>query len=203
MGFFIPTRMKTAIIILLALAAIFIFVQAYIAKTTSDTEQQEYEVIEQDGDFEIRYYPSAIMASVSVDGNYSNSSGTGFRILAGYIFGSNSENLKIPMTAPVHMSEDSSGYFMSFVMPSAYELEKLPVPDNGQVRLHESSPAHMASVRFSGFANDEKIDQYKKQLRRYLEKNEISYTEPFIFLGYNPPYQMVNRRNEVMVKIEY
>ena len=195
--------MKTAIIILLAIAAIFIFVQAYIAKTTSDTEQQKYEVIEKDGNFEIRYYPSAVMASVALDGNYNNSSSSGFRILAGYIFGSNSDDIKIPMTAPVHMSQDSSGYFMSFVMPSAYDLDNLPVPDNGQVRLHESKPAHVASIRFDGFANDEKIEMHKTKLRSYLDANDISYTEPFIFLGYNPPYQMVNRRNEVMVKIEY
>jgi len=195
--------MKTAIIIVLALVAIFLFVQAYIAKTTSDTEQQDYEVLESDGSFEIRYYPSAVMASVSVDGNYSNSSGTGFRILAGYIFGSNNEDMKIPMTAPVHMQQDSSGYFMSFVMPSGYNMDNLPVPDNGQVRLHESSPAHMASIRFSGFANDEKIEKHKTELRAYLESKDISYTEPFIYLGYNPPYQMVNRRNEVVVKIKY
>jgi hypothetical protein len=203
MGFFIPTNMKTAIIVILAIAAIFIFVQAYVAKTTSDTEQQEYEVIERDGVFEIRYYPSAIMASVSVDGNYSSSSGAGFRILAGYIFGSNSEGLKIPMTAPVHMQQDSSGYFMSFVMPSAYTMDKLPVPDNGQVRLHESVPAYVASIRFDGFASDDKIEKHRESLRNYLLGRGIAFEEPFTFLGYNPPYQMVNRRNEVMVKIDY
>jgi hypothetical protein len=195
--------MKTTIIILLAVAAIFLFVQAYVAKSISDTEQQAYDLIESDGNFEIRYYPSATMASVAVDGSYSNSSGTGFRILAGYIFGSNSEDIKIPMTAPVHMEMDSSGYFMSFVMPSNYNLDNLPLPENGQIRLHDSSPAYMASIRFDGFANDEKIEKYKGKLRGYLENKGISYTEPFIYLGYNPPYQMVNRRNEVIVQIDY
>lgn len=179
------------------------FVQAYVAKSTSDTEQQKYDVIESDGNFEIRYYPSATMASVAVDGTYSNSSGTGFRILAGYIFGSNSDDLKIPMTAPVHMEMDSSGYLMSFVMPSGYNLENLPLPENGQIRLHESQPAHMASVRFGGYANDEKIASYKDKLRKYLDSRGIIYSEPFIFLGYNPPYQTIDRRNEVIVNIEY
>ena len=55
--------MKTGIIIILAIAALFLFVQAYIAQNTSDTEQQEYVLIENDGIFEIRYYPSAIMAA--------------------------------------------------------------------------------------------------------------------------------------------
>jgi hypothetical protein len=61
----------------------------------------------------------------------------------------------------------------------------------------------MASIRFDGFANDEKIEKYKGKLRGYLENKGISYTEPFIYLGYNPPYQMVNRRNEVIVQIDY
>ena len=195
--------MKTGIIIILAIAALFLFVQAYIAQNTSDTEQQEYELIENDGIFEIRYYPSAIMASVSVEGNYKSSSSAGFRILAGYIFGSNSEDLKIPMTSPVHMEMDSSGYFMSFVMPSGYNMNNLPVPDNGQIRLHESTPSHMATVRFGGYANDEKIEEHRIKLREYLDSKNITYTEPFIFLGYNPPYQVANRRNEVMVKINY
>lgn len=89
------------------------------------------------------------------------------------------------------------GFFISA------NMDNLPVPDNGQVRLHESSPAHMASIRFSGFASDEKFEKHKTELREYLESNDISYTEPFIYLGYNPPYQMVNRRNEVVVKINY
>lgn len=193
--------MKTTIIIFLAIAAVFLFVQAYIAKSTSDTEHQQYEVIETDGSFEIRYYPSAIMASVSVDGNYNNSSGKGFRILAGYIFGSNSEDMKIPMTAPVHMQLDSTGNYMSFVMPSDYDMDILPDPDDDQIRIHESSPAHMAAIRFGGFANDEKIEMHKSKLREYLESKNIAYSEPFIYLGYNPPYQMVDRRNEVIVKI--
>lgn len=194
--------MKTAIIIILAILSVAIFVQANIVQSSEVTEQQEYEIIENDGQFEIRYYPAAIMASVSIDGGYNSSSSSGFRILAGYIFGSNSKDLEIPMTAPVHMQRDSSGYFMSFVMPSGYNMDNLPIPDNGQVSLHESTPAYMATVRFGGFANDEKIEKHKEKLRKHLDDKGIAYTEPFVFLGYDPPYQTINRRNEVIVKID-
>lgn len=195
--------MKTALIIVLAILAILVFVQAYVSRSSKDTEQQDYEVLEQDGDFEIRYYPSATMASVSIDGDYRNSSGAGFRILAGYIFGSNSDNTKIAMTAPVHMQEEGEGYFMSFVMPSGYDTSNLPLPDNGQIRIHRSEPAYTASIRFGGFANDEKIEEHRESLRNYLLERGIAFEEPFTYLGYNPPYQVVNRKNEVMVRIEY
>jgi hypothetical protein len=75
--------MKTALIIILGLSAIFFFVQARVVSSTDDTEQQEYEVIESEGKFEIRYYPSATMASVDVSGEYSSPSSQAFRILAG------------------------------------------------------------------------------------------------------------------------
>lgn len=195
--------MKTTIITILALLSVAIFVQSYIVQSMDDTEQQDYEVIGKEGQFEIRYYPSAVMASVNVNGDYGSSSGNGFRILAGYIFGSNSEEQKIAMTAPVHMHDGLDGYEMSFVMPSGFDTTNLPVPDNGQIRLHNSAPAYTATVRFDGFANDEKIEAHKQKLATYLTDKGVVYSEPFVFLGYNPPYQMVDRRNEVMVKIEY
>jgi len=195
--------MKTTIITILALLSVAIFVQAYIVQNTEDTEQQEYEVIETEGQFEIRYYPSAAMASVNVVGDYGSSSGNGFRILAGYIFGSNSEDQNIAMTAPVHMHDGPNGYQMSFVMPSGFDTTNLPLPDNGQIRIHNSTPAYTATVRFDGFANDEKIEAHKQELATYLNDKGVAYSEPFVFLGYNPPYQMVDRRNEVMVRIEY
>jgi len=195
--------MKTTIITILALLSVVIFVQAYIMQSSEDTEQQDYAVIENDGQFESRYYPSAVIASVNVEGGYGSSSGNGFRILAGYIFGSNSAEQNIAMTAPVHMQDGPDGYKMSFVMPSGFDTTNLPVPDNRQIIIHNSAPAHTASVRFGGYANDEKITKYKQELKKYLDKKDINYSEPFVYLGYNPPYQAVDRRNEVMVQIEY
>jgi hypothetical protein len=195
--------MKTIIIISLGILAVLLFVQAYLVKATNDTEQQKYEVMESHQDIEIRYYPSATMASVDMQGNYRGSSGSGFRILAGYIFGSNDEEKKIAMTAPVHMKESEQGYSMSFVMPSGYDTSNLPVPDNARIQIHNSEPAYTASIRFGGFSNDEKINEHKEKLKQWLEEKGISYTGPFTYLGYNPPYQMTNRRNEVMVRIDY
>ena len=163
-----PSNMKTLVIVTLGILAIVVLVQAYVVKSINDTEQQKYEVIESQQPFEIRYYPSATMASVDVTGDYRNSSGAGFRILAGYIFGSNDEEKKIAMTAPVHMKESEKGYSMSFVMPSGYDTTNLPVPGNSRIQIHNSEPAYTAIVQFGGFSNDEKIEAYKEKLKQWL-----------------------------------
>jgi hypothetical protein len=59
----------------------------------------------------------------------------------------------------------------------------------------------MAVIQFGGWSSDEKIEEHKQQLIQVLKDNQISYQEPFLFMGYNPPYQLVNRRNEVAVRL--
>jgi hypothetical protein len=34
-----------------------------------------------------------------------------------------------------------------------------------------------------------------------LDSEGISHTDNFIYLGYNPPYQLINRLNEVVVEV--
>ena len=62
------------------------------------------------------------MASVEMPGSYSSMSSTGFRELAGYIFGVNDEQKKISMTALVHVTTTDSISTMSFVMKTAWPL---------------------------------------------------------------------------------
>jgi hypothetical protein len=60
----------------------------------------------------------------------------------------------------------------------------------------------MAAISFSGWANDEKIDAYKQKLKSALDTEKIEYTNRFYFLGYNPPYEVFNRKNEIIVELE-
>jgi hypothetical protein len=181
--------------------AIITFVQVFGQTTNNKTEQQAYELIQKNGPIEIRYYPPAIYASVDAQGNYRESSGNGFRQLADYIFGSNQGNQKIAMTAPVRMEDQSNGYTMSFVMPSELAMEKLPEPNNPDIEFSETEERYTASIAFGGWANDEKIDSYRKELFNYLNRKGIMYDPRFEYLGYNPPFQLTNRRNEIMVEI--
>lgn len=164
------------------------------------TEIQKYEVIRSDNDFEIRYYPSAILASVEMGGTYEQSRNSSFSVLAGYIFGGNERGMQMSMTAPVRMS-DKDGT-MSFVMPSHLQLDDLPKPKNNQVVIHSSEPAYVASIRFGGWSNEKKIAEMKQKLVKWLDDNGLKHSGNFEYLGYDAPFRMTNRRNEVVVAIE-
>jgi hypothetical protein len=126
----------------------------------------------------------------------------GFRKLAGYIFGGNEQNQKIAMTAPVHMQMTDSGSTMSFVMPSGFNKENLPSPIDSSVKIQMSSEEHVAAITFGGYSNDKKIKSYSETLRKLLNENGIKHSDNFRFLGYNPPYQFWDRKNEIIVQVD-
>ena len=178
----------------------FVFARA-ITSTKDNGEKKNYSVESKIDNFEIRNYSSSIVASVDLGkGTYDQNSRRGFRKLAGYIFGGNEESEQIAMTSPVMMElGDSSS--MHFFMPNGYDLENLPIPNNTEVVLEEIAPKRVAVVTFSGWANQPRIDKYQKKLVQYLEDEGIKHTGKFAFLGYNAPYEVTNRRNEVIVEL--
>jgi len=168
------------------------------------TEEQKYKVIKSEKDFEIRFYPSATLATVYLSAkSYKELSGTGFRKLAGYIFGDNSTDTKISMTSPVHMDISQSGSSMSFVMPSSYNPENLPEPDDKDVKIGKSKDEYFAAIRFSGYASDEDIIKYSGKLKDLLTEKGISYYGNFRYLGYDPPFKPFGRRNEIIVAVRW
>jgi len=196
--------MKTTIIIILILISAFVILQSFVSRSTKKTELQKYNVLEKDGDFEIRHYPQSVMATVDMnETTYKKMSGKGFRALANYIFGGNEKEKSIAMTSPVHMQFTDTSSSMSFVMPSDYKMEKLPKPNNPQVKIHNAEEEIVAAIRYGGYSSDEDIKMYTEKLKGILEKKNIKTIGPFRYLGYNPPYEVFGRRNEVIVKIEY
>ena len=169
--------------------------------TKAKTETQKYEVLYTKDNFEIRFYPEAILATVEMNGSYDNSRNSGFQVLAGYIFGDNEENSQIAMTSPVRMSGNEKTNTMSFVLPSEMEFDKLPEPKDKRVLLHKSKSMYTASVQFGGYASEADIAKHREKLGEILKQLNIQHTSQFEFLGYNSPFDMINRRNEVQVEI--
>ena len=183
---------------------LFIIFQIYTAMSTVKTATQPYKVIRTEKNFEIRYYPVVTMATITSSAKtYKELGSNGFRKLAGYIFGGNSSNQKIAMTAPVHMDINDSASTMSFVMPAEYNKDNLPKPIDSGVRIETSTAEYVAAIKFGGFANSEKIHKYKEKLAGLLKENNLKHYNNFRFLGYNPPYQLIGRRNEIIVTIHW
>lgn len=182
----------------------FIVITLLMSFASKRIEKQKYRVIKKEKEFEIRYYPPAIFATTrSSAKSYRELGNSGFRKIAGYIFGNNESSAKIAMTAPVHMDISEKGSSMSFVMPSEYTLDKLPRPVDGRVELHENPAVYMAAIEFGGFASDQRIKQYADQLSQSLKKNGIKMIGNPTYLGYNAPYEFIGRKNEVVIAIEW
>lgn len=70
-------------------------------------EEPEYKVLEKLKDYEIREYGPTLVAETKVEASFDQAGNRAFRILADFIFGKNSAQAEISMTAPV--SQQSPG----------------------------------------------------------------------------------------------
>jgi hypothetical protein len=196
--------MKMFIIILSLIILLTLLLQSFIVMSTNKTEEQKYSIIHKYKDFEIRFYPSATIATINSKAKtYRDLSGPGFRKLAGYIFGDNEASTKISMTSPVHMDINDSVSTMSFVMPSAYTKENLPKPNDPNVQIKNTADEYVAVIRFGGYASDTDLKFYSEKLQNLLKENGITSFGNYRFLGYNPPFQFIGRRNEIIVSVKW
>ena len=187
-----------AVVILLVL---FVTVQLFAMSNRKNIESYSYTVVKTYNEFEIRLYEAALFTSVNIpSSNYNDASSQGFSILAGYIFGKNDRKEKISMTSPVAMTLDDT-ITMMFMVPKKFNKASLPKPDESSIRFIDEPAKQVAVLQFGGWANNQKINKYKEKLKSALTKAGVSHTDKFYFLGYNPPYDLINRRNEIMVEI--
>jgi hypothetical protein len=202
------------VIILLILSAGGCVIMSNIFKV----ETTPYTVLEKDGKFEIRQYPSYLVAETIVDADFKGAGNLAFRRLFNYISGQNktkesvsmtapvnqeSRSEKIAMTAPVNQQPSGEKYSVSFVMPPNYSLETLPQPLDPAVVIKEIPAHQVAAVRYSGSWSQEKYHKQKAALEQFMQtKGLVSAQEP-VFARYDPPFQLwFLRRNEVLIPVK-
>jgi hypothetical protein len=179
-------------------------------------EKPEYEVLESRGDFELRRYEPLIVAETSVDGEFDEAGNQGFRRLADYIFGNNRSRQradgtepgsqptseKIAMTAPVNMQREGERFRVTFMMPSDYTLDTLPLPADPQVRLRRIPGELMAAVRYSGTWSERRYAEHREQLETWVRERGWESTGQAIFARYDPPIvPWFLRRNEILLPV--
>lgn len=195
--------MKIIAILLGLIGVAFGVVQFFALKSQWNIETYPYEVTKSYENFEIRTYEATLFTSVEMSSDvYQKASRKGFGVLAGYIFGNNDRNEKIAMTSPVSMSIEEDRMTMMFMVPSKLKKEELPKPNESRIVFKEEPAKKVAAISFGGWANDEKIARYKELLINALEAEGISYSQKFYFFGYNAPYEVFNRKNEIIVELE-
>ena len=193
--------MKYFILTAFVLVATLLISQVIVANSSSDSETIQYKVIEKKEGYEIRKYPKLTVATTKFNSNsYRENSRAGFRKIASYIFGGNSSNKQIAMTSPVQMdiSENAS---MSFFMPPEMALSDLPLPNRKDVTIRTEQAKIVAAIQFSGWASNDVLEEKYQELIAKLKAHNIAFEKGYSYLGYNPPYQIVNRKNEIIVKL--
>ena len=185
--------------LIVALLALIIVVMSFTSKAI---ETPEYKVVKTIDEVEIRLYPKMLVAKTNLaDKSFDDQGSNGFRTIAGYIFGGNENNQKIAMTSPVvmNMGDSSSMYF---VMPKEYKKEDLPVPSSNAVLISEVASKTLAVVSYGGYSSDKKIEEHIQILSKILQKEGLKTKGDFMFMGYNAPWDVINRKNEVAIEIE-
>mmetsp|Transcript_10217 Transcript_10217/g.26014 ORF Transcript_10217/g.26014 Transcript_10217/m.26014 type:complete len:248 (-) Transcript_10217:296-1039(-) len=165
---------------------------------------------------ELREYSPYLVAEVEVADKEPGSDdlraslGAGFSAIAGYIFGKNTrvgggaESEKIAMTSPVAAEMlPRGGLRVSFMMPSKYSLDTLPVPHNADVVIKEKPASRMAAIRWRGRSPDRaKVAAMLERLGFMLAMTgEIPHGDPMLW-QYHPPFAPGwVRQNEVLLRV--
>ena len=191
------------IILLLLFTGFIINSDSSSLEKSTNSGMSAYTVLKDYEKFEIRKYPRLFVAKTKLSsGGYDSNSSQGFRKVASFIFGGNDKNQKISMTSPVLMDIKDS-VEMAFIMPQNVTPENAPIPINSDVKLEYRPEQTVAVLRFGGWANSSKIAANKKELIRLLDREKIKYFGEITYMGYNPPYQILSRKNEISIKINY
>ena len=181
------------------------------------TEEAEYDVVQQDGHFELRDYAPQVVAEVLVSGSFSRAGNGAFRPLFNYISGDNTVQAKIAMTAPVSQTTPSQDIAMtspvgqrasgddwviSFMMPAQYTMETIPRPTNPAVKLREIPAHRMASVRYSGRWTEKRYQTHLEALLSWVEAQGLAVSGEPVFARYNGPFSpWFMRRNEILLPV--
>ena len=181
-------------------------------------EEAEYIVVLNEESFEVRQYESHVLAVSIVDGDLEDAGNKAFSQLFNYISGDNKSQQKVEMTAPVtqgSVSEkidmtspvgqqrEDGRWAVSFMMPSSYSLETLPIPKDPNVILRQVPARYIAAVRYSGFWSEKGYRRNLDKLNAWMEKLNLKVVGNPIWARYNAPFvPWFLRRNEILVPVE-
>jgi hypothetical protein len=60
-----------------------------------------------------------------------------------------------------------------------------------------------AAISYGGYSNLNKRKKYTAELKEMISKMNLDKIGDFVYLSYDSPYKFYNRRNEVIVEVNY
>ena len=167
------------------------------------TEKQQFALVQDFGDFEVRRYAPHVLMQVQVQGDFMSAGNAAFGPLVSYISGNNESNTKFAMTAPVIQEPTSAKtHIVSFVLPNGTDPSDVPVPKDSRVSL-KFVPEQLAAVRkFGGGWNDERFMAEGELLRNAVKSQGYEAVGNLYWARFDPPWKPgFLKRNEALVNI--
>ena len=169
-------------------------------------ETPDYKIIKKKMNYEIREYEPMVIAKTVVEKPYKEATSIGFRRIANYIFGGNNKNMEISMTAPVvsiNSTDKEHSVQILFVMPKIHTFLELPEPNLSSVEIERMDLGKVATIKFGGWATNDRIQIYINKLDIWLKNEKILKTGNFMVAQYNSPWALPPfRKNEIWIKIK-
>lgn len=166
-------------------------------------ESASYEVIEREGNFELREYPELKLVITGAKFNQQGNDGSFMRLFR-YISGENDAQQKIAMTTPVFMEPeaDEQPGQMGFVLPSQVAEDAIPDPSRDDIEIVTRPAGLYAVVRFSGRMRRDVAEAELQKLQEWVAKRGWQISGQPEFAGYDAPWTPGPlRRNEVLVPV--
>ena len=167
-------------------------------------ESLSFDVLETYDDVEIRQYAPHLLATVRVDGKFDEAGSQAFRPLFNYISGENRSDAKIAMTAPVLQQPDErrGSWLISFVMPSSFEKDSLPVPTSEIVQVSERPSMRMAALEYRGGWSQSRYAEHELKLRSALSNMTLTACGDSRWARHDPPFMpWFLRKNEILIPL--
>ncbi|RVE55814.1 hypothetical protein OJAV_G00229650 [Oryzias javanicus] len=158
-------------------------------------------------DYEIRTYQPAKWVSTTLSGMQGEEHiKTGFRRLFNYIQGNNKNKTKVDMTAPVtcHVVPGAgpaceSQFTISFYLPEEHQVSP-PEPSEAGVFVEDRKEITVYVRTYGGFSNENMKREELLKLLESLKRDGVEFVDkPYYTAGYDSPFKLTNRRNEVWV----
>lgn len=206
---------------LLLAGSVLMFSTACSVFGVESAEEAPYQLVQQEGQFEIRDYQPVVVAETRVNASFKKAGNVAFRRLFAYISGENeaqekiamtapvvaesnnaSSGEKIAMTTPVTSQKDGEAWRYRFVLPKDYTLDNAPVPLNPDVTLAQTEPKRVATIRFSGRSTVKAQTENAEALTNWIESQGLVTESEPRWAGYNGPITLPPfRRNEVLIDV--
>ena len=108
------------------------------------------------------------------------------------------------MTVPVTQTKKNNTSFMQFYLPSKFNKETMPIPNNPDIEIATIQEGYYAVIKYSGRASDKNFDKHSKILRDKLLEDKISIKGNAIKATYNSPFTLpMLKRNEAMFSVDW